>query len=65
MEAIIRTLLEKLSTRPVLVYPDWGTVTDKPRPFLLYCYASVDYFGATLEQEQNESAMLFLSLIHI
>ena len=53
MEAIVRELLAELSTPPVLVYPNWDGVTDNSRPFLLYCDASVDGFGATLEQEQT------------
>ena len=46
-------LLEELSTPPVLVYTDWGAVADNSRPFLLFCDASVDGLGATLEQEQK------------
>ena len=38
---------------PVLVNPDWDVVADNPRSFLPYCHASVDGFGATLEQEQK------------
>ena len=53
MEAIVRELLAELSTPPVLVYPNCDGVTDNSRPFLLYCDASVDGFGATLEQEQD------------
>ena len=49
METIVRTLLEELSAPPVLVYPDWDAVAENSRPFLLYCDASVDSFGATLE----------------
>ena len=52
MEAIVRELLAELSTPPVLVYPNWHGVTDNSRPFLLYCDASADDFGATLEREQ-------------
>ena len=53
MEAVVRTLLEKLSAPPVLVYPDQDSVADNSRPFLRYFDASVDGFGATLEQEQE------------
>ena len=53
MEIIVRTLLGGLSAPPVLVYPDWDAVADNSRPFLLYCDASVDGLGATLEQEQK------------
>ena len=37
METIVRTILEELSTPPVLVYPDWDAVADNTSPFLLYC----------------------------
>jgi len=57
MEAIARELLAELSTIPVLVYPNWDAVTDNSRPFLLYCDASVDGFGATLEQEQDDKTI--------
>ena len=57
MEAIVRKLLEDLSAPPVLVYPDWDAVADNSRPFLLYCDASVDGFGATLEQEQKDGSI--------
>ena len=53
MEAIVRTLLEELSAPPFLVYPDWDSVADNSRPFLLYCDATIDGFGATLEQEEK------------
>ena len=39
---------------PGLVYPNWNAVTDHSRPFLLYYDASVDGFGFTLEQEQDD-----------
>ena len=64
MEAIVRTLLEEPSAPPVLVYPNWDAVTDNSRPFLLCCDASVDGFGATLEQEQKDGSIrpvLFIS----
>ena len=54
MEAIVRELLAELSTPPVLVYPNWDGVADNSSPFLLYCDASVDGFGATLEQEEDD-----------
>ena len=47
MEIIVRELLTELSTPPVLVYPNWYTVTDNSCLFLLYCDASVDGLGAT------------------
>ena len=53
METIVRTLLEELSAPPVLVYPNWNAVADNSRPFLLYCDASVDGFGATLDKNRR------------
>ena len=50
----MRELLAELSTPPVLVCSNWDAVTDNSRRFLLYCDASVDGFGATLEQEQDD-----------
>ena len=40
-----------------MVYHDWDTVADNSRSFLLYCDASVDGFGATLELEQNDDCI--------
>ena len=40
-----------------LVYPDWDAVGDNSRPFLLYRDASIDGFGATLEQEQKDGSI--------
>ena len=54
MEVIMRELLAELTTPPALVYPNWDAVTDNSCPFLLYCDASVDGFGAALEQEQDD-----------
>ena len=54
METIVRELLAELSTPPVPVCPNWESVTDNSRPFILYCDASVDGFGASLEQEQDD-----------
>ena len=54
MKNIVRELLAELSAPPVLVYPNWDAVSDNSRPFLLYCDASVDGFGATLEQAQDD-----------
>ena len=54
MEAIVLERLAELSTPLVLVYPNRDGVTDNSHPFLIYCDASVDGFGATLEQEQDD-----------
>ena len=57
MQVIVHILLEELSAPPVLIYPDWDTVTGISRPFLLYCDASIDGFGATLEQELKDGSI--------
>ena len=57
MEDIVRTLLEELAAPPILVFPDWDTVTDKSRPFRLHRDASTAGFGATLEQEQCDGSV--------
>ena len=49
MEVIVRELLEEISTPPVLVFNDWDAVEKGFRPFRLYCVASTDGRGATLE----------------
>ena len=63
MEAIVRQCLAELSTPPVFVYPNWDGVTDNSRPFLLHCHASVDGFGATLEQEQDDHTIRSIAFI--
>ena len=63
METIARTLLEELSAPPVLVCPDWDAVGDNFRLLLLYCDASVDGFGATLEQEQKDGSICPIAFI--
>ena len=50
-------LLEERLVPPVLVYPDWDAVTDYSRPFLFYCDASIDGFGATLEPKQKQGSI--------
>ena len=45
LENIVRELLAEKATPPVLVYPKWDAVSEN---------ASVDGFGATLEQEQDD-----------
>ena len=57
METIVRTLLEELLASPVSVFPDWDAVADTSSPFPLYCDASVNGFGATLEQEQTDGSI--------
>ena len=36
MKDTVRALLAELATPPILVFPDWGVVTDKSRPFRLH-----------------------------
>ncbi|CAB1103815.1 unnamed protein product [Ectocarpus sp. CCAP 1310/34] len=57
MEQTVRVLLAELANPPVLVYPDWDAVSDGSRPFHLYCDASRDGFGGTLEQEQPDGSI--------
>ena len=57
MKVIVRKVVEELSAPPVLAYPDWDTVADRSRPLPLYCDASIDGFGATLEQEQRDGSI--------
>jgi len=57
MKTIVRTPLAELSTPPGLVFPDWDVVADGFHPFRLYCDASIDDFGATLEQEQPDGSV--------
>ena len=59
MERIVPQILHELATPPILVYqyPDWDAVADNSRPFRLYCDASIDGFGATLEQEQPDGSV--------
>ncbi|CAB1107716.1 unnamed protein product [Ectocarpus sp. CCAP 1310/34] len=57
MESAIRQPLAELASPPVLVYPDWDAVSDGSRPFRLYCDASKDGFGGTLEQEQPDGSV--------
>eukprot|EP00752_Nemacystus_decipiens_P015617 g13940.t1 len=57
MEKIVRELLDELSHPPTLVFPDWDAVADGSRVFLLFCDASIDGFGASLEQEQPDGSV--------
>ena len=57
MEEAVRTLLAELTAPPILVFPDWGAVIDKSRPFRLHCDTSTDGLGATLEQEQTDGSI--------
>ena len=57
MEATARQILHDLATHPVLVSPNWDAVADNSRPFRLYCDASRNGFGATLEQERPDGSV--------
>ena len=57
MEVIVRDMLAELADPPVLVFPDWDAVADGSRPFRVYCDASIDGFGATLDQEQPDGSV--------
>ena len=57
MEVIVRDMLAELAVPPVLVFPDWDAVEDGSRPFRVYCDASIDGFGAALEQEQPDGSV--------
>ena len=57
MEAIVRDMLAELAAPPVLVFPDWDAVEGGSHPFRVYCDASIDGFGAQLEQEQPDGSV--------
>ena len=52
MDAIVRGILHDLATPPNLVYPDSDAIADNSRHFRLFCDASIDGVGTTLEQQQ-------------
>ena len=57
METTVRAILHKLAGPPILVDPDWDAVADNAHPFRLCCDASINGFGATLEQEQPDGSV--------
>ena len=57
VEVIVRDILAELAAPPFLVFSDWDAVEDGSRPFRVYCGASIDCFGATLEQEQPDGSV--------
>ncbi|CAB1103258.1 unnamed protein product [Ectocarpus sp. CCAP 1310/34] len=63
MEQADRVLLAELSNPPVLACPDWDTVSDGSQPFHLFCDASSDGFGGTLEQEQPDGSIRPIAFI--
>ena len=48
MEVIVRDIMKGLATHPILVFPEWDAVADT---FRLHCNASIDGFGAMLDQD--------------
>ena len=64
MEAIVREILRELAAPPILAFPGYDAAADNSRPFRMYCDASRDGFGATLEPEQPDGSVrpiLFIS----
>ena len=57
MEEAVRALLAELAAPLILVFPDWDAAIDKSRPFRLYCDASTNGLGATLEQERSDGSI--------
>ena len=57
MGAIARDIVVELAAPPVLVFPDWDALENGSRPFRVYCDASIDDFGATIEKEQPDGSM--------
>lgn len=46
MKVIVREILAKCTTPPILVFLDWDVVADDSRPFHVYCEACTDSYGA-------------------
>lgn len=55
MATVARNLLAEFSAPPTLVLPDCDS--DASRPSRIYCDASINGFGATLEQEQLDGSI--------
>ena len=53
----MRDVLAELAAPLVLVSPNWDAVENGFRRFRVYYFASIDGFGATLEQEQPDSSV--------
>ena len=64
MGKLMREFLAELATPPILVWPNWDAVTDGSRPFYVYCDASIDGFGAALEQKQEDGFIKTISYIN-
>ena len=63
MAGIVKDLLQNLSKPTVLAFPDWEAAQDQSRPFLLYCDACRDGFGAVLEQQQADGSIRPITFI--
>ena len=57
MEGIVREVLAEYAAPPVLVFPDWDAVDDGSRSLRVYCDASIDGFGGTLEREHPDGSL--------
>ena len=64
MDKLVREILAKLTTAPVLVFPYWDAVADGTRPFHVYCDACIDGFGAALEQEKTDGSIKPIAYIN-
>ena len=57
MKTILRRLLAELAAPPALAFTDWDALEDDFRTFRVYCDATIDGFGATLEKEQPDGSV--------
>ena len=57
MGVIVRNRLEERSAPTIWVYPAWDAVAENRRRFLMHCDATMDAFGATLEQGQQDGSI--------
>lgn len=63
MSTLVCTLMNQLLKPPVLAFPDWDTALDGSRKFHLFCDASKDGLGATVEQEQCGGSIRPIALL--
>ena len=63
MGQCVRALLDELASSPVLVFPDWDVVVNKPQPFKLHSDISADSLGANQEQDQSDGSTRVLIYI--
>ena len=57
MEVIVRDLLKTPTEKTVLCFPDWNAVQNGSRLFQLYTDASLEGFGAVLNQPQLDGSV--------